>query len=216
VVIGFIFKNRFAGRLKGVNKMWDQRYAEEGFAYGTKPNDFLRESMAKLCPGGKILCLAEGEGRNAVYLAENGYNVSCVDLSPVGLDKATALAQSRSVSIETCVADLKDYQISADSYDAIISIFCQLPPAIQEHMHGQIHKGLRPGGVYILEGFSKQQINYNTGGPRKPEMLMDLDSVKRELEPLYLQHAIETERLINEGKYHKGKGAVIQIIGIKN
>ena len=196
--------------------MWDQRYAEEGFAYGTKPNDFLKESMGKLRPGGKILCLAEGEGRNGVYLAGNGYKVSCVDLSPVGLDKATALAQSRSVSIETFVADLKDYQISADSYDAIISIFCHLPPAIQEHVHGQIHKGLRPGGVYILEGFSKDQINYNTGGPRKTEMLMDLDSVKRELQPLSFQHAIETERLIHEGKYHNGKGAVIQIIGMKN
>lgn len=196
--------------------MWDQRYAEDGFAYGTKPNDFLKASMDKLRPGGKILCLADGEGRNSVYLAENGYKVSCVDLSPVGLDKATALAQSRSVSIETFVADLKDYQISADSYDAIISIFCHLPPAIQEHVHGQIHKGLRPGGVYILEGFSKDQINYNTGGPRKPEMLMDLDSVKRELEPLYFHHAIETERLIREGKYHNGKGAVIQIIAMKS
>jgi len=195
--------------------MWDQRYAEEGFAYGTKPNDFLKESTDKLLPGGKILCLAEGEGRNAVYLAERGFTVSCVDLSPVGLDKAAALAQSRSLSIQTFVADLKDYQIAANSYDAIISIFCHLPPSIQEHVHGQIHKGLRPGGVYVLEGYSKQQLYYNTGGPRKTEMLMDLDSVQRELEPLYFQHAIERERIIREGKYHNGKGAVIQIIAIK-
>lgn len=196
--------------------MWDQRYSEEGFAYGTKPNDFLMESLSKLHPGGTVLCLGEGEGRNAVYLAENGFKVSCVDVSPVGLEKAAALAESRSVSIESCVADLKDYQISADSYDAIISIFCHLPPAIQEHVHGQINKGLRPGGIFVLEGYSKQQINYNTGGPRKPEMLMDLDSVKRELEPLSIQHAVETERLIHEGRYHNGRGAVIQIIGMKN
>jgi len=211
-----VFYNRVAVRSIGVKKMWDQRYAEEGFAYGTKPNDFLIESTSKLQPGGNVLCLAEGEGRNAVYLAENGFKVSCVDLSPVGLGKAAALALSRSVSIETHVADLGDYQISAESYDAIISIFCHLPPAIREHVHGQIHKGLRPGGIFILEGYSKQQINYNTGGPRKPEMLMDLDSVKQELEPLSFLHAIEAERLITEGKYHNGTGAVIQVIGIKN
>ncbi len=195
--------------------MWDQRYAEEGFAYGTNPNDFLKESTDKLLPGGNILCLAEGEGRNAVYLAERGFTVSCVDLSPVGLEKATALAQSRSLSIQTCVADLKDYQIAENSYDAIISIFCHLPPPIQEHVHGQIHKGLRPGGLFVLEGFSKQQLYYNTGGPRKAEMLMDLDSVKRELKPLCFQHATEAERIIREGNYHNGKGAVIQIIAIK-
>ncbi len=195
--------------------MWDQRYTEAGFAYGTKPNDFLRASAGNLLPGGNVLCLAEGEGRNAVYLAEKGFTVSCVDLSPVGLAKAAALAQSRSVSIQTCIADLGDYQIAPNSYDAIISIFCHLPPAIQEHVHGQIHSGLKPGGVLILEGFSKQQINYTTGGPRKLEMLMDLDHVKQELEPLYFQHAVETERLIHEGKYHNGNGAVIQIIGLK-
>jgi len=195
--------------------MWDQRYAEEGFAYGKEANDFLKESTDKLLQGGNILCLAEGEGRNAVYLAERGFTVSCVDLSPVGLDKAAALAQSRSLSIQTCVADLNDYQIAANSYDAIISIFCHLPPPVQKYVHGQIHKGLRPGGVLVLEGYSKQQLDFNTGGPRNPEMLMDLDSVKRELEPLYFQHAIERERIIREGKYHHGRGAVIQIIAIK-
>lgn len=195
--------------------MWNQRYAEEGFAYGAEANDFLKESTDKLLPGGKTLCLAEGEGRNAVYLAEKGFTVSCVDLSSVGLEKTAALAQSRSLSIQTILADLKDYRIAANSYDAIISIFCHLTPPVQEHVHEQIHKGLRPGGVFVLEGFSKQQINYDTGGPGKPEMLMDLDSVKRELEPLYCQHAIETERIISEGKYHNGTGAVIQIIAIK-
>jgi len=196
--------------------MWDQRYAEEGFAYGTNPNDFLKASADILPPGGNVLCLAEGEGRNAVYLAERGFSVYCVDLSPVGLDKAAALAHSRSVSIQTQVADLKDYQISPNFYDGVISIFCHLPPAVQKHIHQQIHTGLRAGGVLILEGFSKDQIHYNTGGPRAAEMLMDLDRVTQELEPLSFHHAIETERLILEGKYHNGTGAVIQIIACKD
>ena len=195
--------------------MWDQRYAEAGFAYGTEPNDFLVSSMHLLPTGGRVLCLAEGEGRNGVFLAQNGFGVECVDSSAVGLAKARNLAESRSVFIDTEVADLSDYQIDKNAYDGIISIFCHLPPPIQEKIHAQIYPGLKEGGVFILEGYSKKQLEYNTGGPRKKELLMDLDSITQELHPLDLTDVRETIRPIHEGAYHDGPGVVVQVIGIK-
>ena len=195
--------------------MWDQRYAEEGFAYGTEPNDFLVASMHLVPAGGRILCLAEGEGRNGVFLAQNGFRVECVDSSTVGLAKARTLAESRSVSIDTEVADLSSYVIEDNAYDGIISIFCHLPPPVQETIHRQIYPGLKEGGVFILEGYSKKQIEYDTGGPRKKELLMDLESIQHELHPLDLTDVRETIRPIHEGVYHNGPGVVVQVIGIK-
>ena len=195
--------------------MWDQRYSESGFAFGTKPNDFLVESTPLLKPGGRILCLAEGEGRNGVYLAQLGFAVECVDSSAVGLEKAQKLAAEKSVAIRTTIADLSDYTIPEDYYDGIISIFCHLPPEVQKAVHAQIYPGLKQAGVFILEGYSKNQLERDTGGPKKLEMLMDLETVTDELEQLTIQHSIETVRTIHEGKYHDGPGSVIQLIGIK-
>lgn len=195
--------------------MWDQRYGGHGFAYGTDPNVFLRQSTPLLPPTGRILCLAEGEGRNGVYLAERGYEVDCVDSSRVGLEKAAQLARSRSVTINTVVADLQTYHFEPDHYDGIISIFCHLPPSLRQSVHRQVYKSLRPRGVFILEGYSKKQIENNTGGPRNPDMLMDVDTVCRELEHLHIDSAEEKDRYIEEGTYHLGNGSVIQLIGVK-
>ncbi len=195
--------------------MWDQRYSEEGFAYGTDPNDFLVAAVEFLPPNGTVLCLGEGEGRNAVYLAERGHHVVAVDSSAVGLAKATGFARHRGVVLQTEKVDLSDYTIPPLSYDGIISIFCHLPPVVQAQLHEQIYQGLRPGGVFILEGFSKRQLELNTGGPRKAELLMNLEAIKQELQLLKLRHIIETERNIHEGRIHNGRGSVIQVIGVK-
>ncbi len=195
--------------------MWNERYSESGFAFGTEPNDFLVASVELLQPGSQILCLAEGEGRNAVYLASLGHQVTAVDSSSVGLEKALLLADKRRVSIDVVEADLEDYQIQPSSFQAIISIFCHLPPAVRTQLHQKVCEGLAPGGIFILEGYAKKQINNDTGGPRKIELLMDLEELKHELQPLILSHALETERDIREGAYHDGIGAVVQIIGTK-
>ena len=195
--------------------MWDERYSESGFAFGTEPNDFLVASVGLLQPGSEILCLAEGEGRNGVYLASLGHRVTAVDSSSVGLEKALQLAERRGVSMDIVEADLEDFAIQPSSFQAIISIFCHLPPAIRIHLHQKVCEGLSPGGVFILEGYAKKQINNDTGGPRKIELLMDLEELKHELQPLILNHAIETDRDIREGAYHDGIGAVVQIIGTK-
>ena len=113
---------------------WDERYAEEEFAYGTKPNDFLVEASRHI-PKGRVLCLCEGEGRNAVYLAEQGYMVTAVDASAVGMAKAQKFATERNVKIETIVSDLDDYSIPEDTFDGVVSIFCHVPKDLREKVH---------------------------------------------------------------------------------
>lgn len=195
--------------------MWDERYSGEDFAYGTAPNDFLVEAVQYLPPKGRVLCLADGEGRNSVYLAEQGFEVVGVDSSPVGLTKAEKLAKERNVKIETVLADLADFEIKADSFNAVISIFCHLLPGIMEKVHKQIVRGLRKGGVLVLEGYTPRQHEYNTGGPKSKEVLMNLVTLKKEFSGLEFKHAKEIDREIHEGQFHNGMSAVVQIIAVK-
>ncbi|MGA7277862.1 MAG: class I SAM-dependent methyltransferase [Desulfocapsaceae bacterium] len=196
--------------------MWDQRYREPGFAYGTEPNDFLVASLPLFKPGSGVLCLAEGEGRNGVYLAQHGHQVTAVDSSAVGLEKAQQLCRSRGVSLKTVQADLASFMIPPDGYDAIVSIFCHLPGPLRKDLHRRVQDGLRPGGLFLLEGYAKGQLERGTGGPQNKELLLDLEDVKNELAGLHLARATELEREIHEGSYHNGIGAVIQIVGLKD
>ncbi len=194
---------------------WDNRYGESGFAYGTEPNDFLVASLKKLPPAGNVLCLADGEGRNSVFLAQQGYRVTAVDSSSVGLAKANSLAAERGVTITTCVADLADYPLPEKTYDAIISIFCHLPPHIRKRVHNQIPLSLKKGGVFLLEAYTPRQLEYGTGGPPVKELLMEITELKKELAQLTILHGIELEREVHEGRLHNGLGAVVQVLAVK-
>ncbi|HIJ80428.1 MAG TPA: class I SAM-dependent methyltransferase [Desulfuromonadales bacterium] len=194
---------------------WDERYNEPGYSYGTDPNDFLVSVAETITPGGRILCLAEGEGRNAVYLASLGYDVIGVDGSEVGLRKAQALAAVRGVTITTIHADLGTFEIGTEQWDGIIACYCHVPLAIRIPLHNSAVRGLKQGGVFMLEAFSKEQLAYNTGGPQSLDMLMSLADVKRELAGLELRHAVKLEREVREGSRHTGLASVIQIVGIK-
>lgn len=194
--------------------MWDQRYAAPGYAYGKEPNDFLRQVSDRI-PRGRVLCLAEGEGRNAVYLTGLGCAVLAVDASAVGLAKARQLAEERQVSIETQVVDLAEFSIPSDSFDAIVAIFCHLPPALRARVHRQAVQGLRPGGVLVLEGYALGQLGRGTGGPQFAELLFDLTTIQQELDGLRWELAVEKEREVVEGSFHTGLGQVIQLLGIK-
>ena len=200
-----------------MKEFWDERYAETEFAYGKEPNAFLVQ-QAKLIKGGPILCLAEGEGRNAVYLATLGFNVTAVDQSGTGLQKAQQLAKEKKVRITTIQADLNDFKIEKDSWSAIISISGHLPPDLRKKVHQQAVKGLTQGGLFILEAYTVKQLEMDGyGGPHKEhkEMFMDLISLKRELQGLHLVMAHETTRNFDEGLYHKGPSAVVQIVAEK-
>ena len=128
---------------------WNQRYGSDGYFYGTAPNDFLSASAA-LIPPGPVLCLADGEGRNGVFLAEHGHAVTAVDQSAVGLAKAAQLAAARGVPLTTVVADLTDFAIAPGAWSGIVSMFVHLPQPLRRDVHARVVAGLRPGGVLIL------------------------------------------------------------------
>ena len=194
--------------------MWDDRYAEPGYAYGTLPNDFLA-AVAHRIPDGPVLCLGEGEGRNAVYLARQGHPVTAVDQSAVGLGKAHSLAESHGVEIETIVSDLGAFDIGQERWAGIVLIFVHLPPALRSRVHRAAVAGLRPGGLLVLEAYTKGQLELATGGPQSEALLFGLDELQRDLSGLVLEHAVETERAIDEGRYHKGRSAVVQVLARK-
>lgn len=194
--------------------MWDERYGEPGFAYGTEPNDFL-VSAAERIVAGPVLCLAEGEGRNAVYLASRGHAVTAVDGSAIGLAKARALATERGVELETVVADLADYRMAPNAYSAVVCIWCHLPATVRERVHRAAVGALRKGGLLILEAYTPRQLAFATGGPKTTELLYTLDELRQDFAGLELVVARETEREVHEGRFHSGKSAVVQIIGEK-
>lgn len=194
---------------------WDERYSEPGYSYGTAPNEFIASVVDRI-PKGKILSLAEGEGRNAVYLASLGYEVTGVDGSAVGLRKAEELAAERGVAITTIHADLGEFRIEPEQWDGIVACYCHLPSAIRIPLHLAAVRGLKHGGVFVLEAFSKEQLSYGTGGPQSLDMLMSLDELRQELAGLELVHAVQVEREVREGSRHTGLASVIQLLGIKS
>ena len=194
--------------------MWDQRYGGEEYAYGTEPNEFL-VAMAGRLPMGRVLCLGEGEGRNAAWLAGQGYEVTAVDASRVGLEKAERLAAKRGVTITTVHSDLATYDIGLDAWDGIVSVFCHLPTTLRADVHRRCVAGLRFGGVMLLEAYTPRQLGHGTGGPPVVELMMDAETLRVELAGLEFLHLQECEREIHEGAFHNGLGAVVQLVGRK-
>ena len=194
--------------------MWDQRYASLDYVYGTQPNDFLRLNAARL-PKSNILCLADGEGRNSVYLASLGYHVTAVDSSEVGLAKTQKLASEQGVSVTTVHADLADYDLGRGQWNGIVSIFCHLPVPLRRQVHSSIPTALAAGGVLLLEAYTPKQLEFKTGGPPNAALMMQSADLATELNPLYLNLNQEVVRDIHEGSGHHGKGAVVQVIGVR-
>lgn len=195
--------------------MWDERYSGESYAYGKQPNDFLLQNYQQIARQGRVLCLAEGEGRNGVFLAQQGLDVLAVDASAVGMAKAQKLAEEKGVKLHTQVADLADFVIEPESWDAIVSIFCHLPRVLRSQLHHQAVRGLRPGGVFILEAYTPEQLSYKTGGPAVVEMTMQLADLREELAGLDIRLGEERIREVHEGEYHTGTGAVVQLLAVK-
>ena len=190
---------------------WNHRYTRDDYLYGTEPNDFVAEVAARIPPG-PVLCLAEGEGRNAVWLAARGHSVTVVDQSEVALAKALRLAVARGVAIETVVADLATYRITPATWAGIVATWAHLPPEVRRAVHGQAVRGLRPGGVFILEAYTPAQLAYDTGGPRNVEWLMSAAQLREELAGLEFEILGELERDVREGTAHTGRGAVVQVL----
>lgn len=190
---------------------WEQRFGADGYLYGTEPNEFLREHVGSL-PRGRVLCVAEGEGRNAVFLARQGFEVSSIDLTEAGVAKTRRLATQRGVNVDAVTGDLATADLGIQSWNGIVSIFAHLPPATRRDLHRRVADALAPGGVFLLEAYTPDQIGRGTGGPPVAELAMSLADLRRELAGLELVHGVEIERQIIEGHGHTGLGSVVQII----
>jgi SAM-dependent methyltransferase len=195
--------------------MWNERYAEPGFVYGTDPNDLLVLEVGRLPPGGRVLCLAEGEGRNAAFLLRQGFVVTGVDASSVGLAKAAALAASQGHRLETVVADLSTFDLGEAAWEGVVSIWCHLPQPLRKKVHASVVRALKPGGVLILEAYTPRQLAYGTGGPPSAAMLFEPAEIADELAGLELLRCEERTRMVHEGRYHDGQSAVLQVVAQK-
>jgi SAM-dependent methyltransferase len=191
---------------------WNSRYAESGYAYGTEPNAFLVAQKKYFRPGGKALAVADGEGRNGVWLAQQGLDVLSVDVSEAGLEKARELAADRGVRLRTERADLTTWTWPEAQYDLVAAIFIHFPPEVRARMHRAMFQALKPGGVLILEAFTPEQLEYRSGGPPLVEMLYTADMLRIDFaggEFLGIEGLV-TE--LAEGKYHRGPAAVVRLL----
>jgi len=195
-------------------QLWDERYSATDYVYGMEPNDLVRAEAARI-PRGRVLCVAEGEGRNAVFLAGLGHAVTAVDYSAAGLRKAERLAREHGVTVELVEADLATYDLGTDAWTGIVSIFAHTPPAIRHRVHAAIPRALAVGGVLILEVYRPAQLALRTGGPTDVSLLPTLAELTADLAGLDLVIAREANREIHEGHKHAGPSATVQIVGVR-
>jgi SAM-dependent methyltransferase len=194
---------------------WDERYAGERYFYGEAPNDWLRDHAGLLPPGARVVCLAEGEGRNGVFLATRGFDVVGVDGSRVGLEKARALAARQGVRLGTVVADLRTHDLGEGAWGGVVSIWCHMAPQDRGPLHARIRRGLAPGGVVLFEHYHPAQVGRGTGGPPDPAMMLTLDELRRDFAGFEVLHAFEGERDVREGQGHTGLSSVTQFAARK-
>lgn len=197
---------------------WNARYGEEVYAYGTEPNEWIRQELPKLSPG-KVLCAAEGQGRNAVFAASLGWDVHGFDLSEEGVRRAMELAQKNGQNIRMEAGDVREIKYPEQSFDALILVFAHFPSAFRKEAHEQLLGFLKPGASILFEAFSKEQLEYQkkypSGGPREAEMLFSLEEVKKEFPGCRFIELSSGEVELNEGPYHQGKGHTVRFVAVK-
>lgn len=206
--------------MNSLSDSWNSRYANEEFVYGELPNEYFKQQLAKL-PIGNILFPAEGEGRNAVYAAQLGWNVSAYDISSEGKKKALQLAEKKNATIDYRVGELENLHYENEQFDAIALIFAHFNPKERADIHNMLSGYLRPGGTIIVEGFSKNHLRYQAenpqvGGPRDIDFLYSADDIKNDFPHYEIIELQETETNLSEGSLHNGLSSVIRFIGRKN
>ncbi|WP_313090147.1 class I SAM-dependent methyltransferase [Chryseobacterium flavum] len=198
---------------------WDERYSTETFAYGTEPNNYLKEQLNKLNPG-KILFPADGEGRNSVYAAVKGWKASAFDISSGGQKKALQLAQNNLVTIDYQVGELHALNYEKEQFDVIALIYAHFPAEIKSSIHKTLDQYLRKGGIIIFEAFSKNHLDYlarneKVGGPKDIGSLFSIEEIRSDFPNYDILELAETETELNEGIFHNGTGSVIRFSGRK-
>lgn len=195
---------------------WNQRYSEEGYAYGHEPNLFFKQSISLFPNGGRILFVAEGEGRNAVYAASLGFQAVAFDISEAGKIKAENWMRQNNTRIEYHISDLNDFDFGRAQWDGIVFVYSHFPKGLQSVAIDKSIMGLKTGGVFLMECFSENHLEYrplsNVGGPADKALLYDPEWVKDKFQNFEVKHFAEEIIELNEGKYHQGRGAVVRAI----
>ena len=193
---------------------WNGRFAGAGYLFGTEPNVFLAANARRIPAGGRVLCVADGEGRNGVWLAEQGFDVVAMDFSPVALAKSRALAADRQVSLAIVEADLYGWDWRADAFDAVVAIFIQFaPPERRGGLFEGLKRTLKPGGILLLQGYRPEQVAYATGGPGDPGHLYTRDLLEDAFADLSSLDIREYDAAVEEGDGHSGLSALIDLVG---
>jgi len=196
--------------------IWNERYSGEGYHFGTEPNAFLVSQRSLLKPGMSCLAVADGEGRNGVWLVEQGLEVLSVDSSPVALEKAKRLAAERGAKLDFELADLLSWEWPESRYDVVVGIFIQfVGPELRAQMFGHIKRSLKPGGLLLLQGYTPRQHEYRTGGPSQVENLYTEALLREAFADMEILHLAEHDSFISEGTGHHGMSALIDFVARK-
>jgi SAM-dependent methyltransferase len=195
-------------------EFWNERYAESDFAYGKEPNALLKKFLEKMSAG-KILFPAEGEGRNAVYAATQGWDVYAFDISEEGKRKAEALAKEKNVEIHYTINSFQDYSAATNTFDCIALVFTHLPEEIRRACYQRLLNFLKPGGIVIVIGFAEEQLGKTSGGPKDTTMLFSMNQLLEDFDMLENIEIEANDVILDEGPFHQGNASVIWMTGKK-
>lgn len=196
--------------------MWDQKYAQDDYVYGTSPSQFMVGQQEWLIPGQRALAVADGEGRNSVFMAEKGLQVTAMDSSQVGINKAQKLAEAHSVVVDFQLADLRQWDWEADSYDLVAAMFIQFAdPEFRADIFAGMIQTLKPGGILLLHGYTPRQLEYGTGGPPVAELLYTKDLLNESFNEMEVLRLEEYESELQEGAGHSGISALVDLVARK-
>ncbi len=200
--------------MKDARWTWDERFSIPDYHFGREPNAFLAAQQPRFTAGGSALCVADGEGRNSVWLAKQGLRVTAFDISQIGVDKAHKLAAEAGVAVDYRIADINDWDWDAAQFDYVAAIFFQFAsPAERARIFAGMQRALRPGGTLILQGYGLRQLEYKTGGPGVAENLYTTTLLRESFAALDILHLAEHDSEIHEGRGHGGMSALVDLVG---
>jgi SAM-dependent methyltransferase len=198
-----------------MSNFWDQKFSLTPNLYGEKPNQFIEKELKKLSPG-KILLPGEGEGRNALYAAALQWEVTAIDQSPIAKKHTLKKALDLGLDMDYHVTDIRDFHFAPETYDVVALIYFHLPENMQAEIHKKTVAALKKGGSIFIEGFGKNQLNYQSGGPKDLQMLYDMDELKASFQDISWNEDFDGILELDEGAGHKGDAHVIRLKGTKN
>mgnify|MGYP002143856775 FL=1 len=198
-------------------QFWNERFNQEEFIFGTEPNEYLVEQAQKyLKAGDQVLCIADGEGRNGVWLAKQGMQVVGFDASDIALSKARKFAKDNHVAVEYSFSDTDSYAWPTNTYDAVVGIFIQFAdPEMRKRIFAKTYESLKPGGIFILQGYTPKQLEYKTGGPSLIEHLYTEEMIRDLAKDFSILELCSYERELSEGPRHSGMSAILGLVARK-